>query len=327
MKPASIYLIFGFILLSSSYVANKFLLAFLPINFLSAFKLLFSGLVFLAVFLAKYSQNDFLKRVKEDIFNIAFICVIATCLPYFLKMYALKNLTSAQATLIGSLDPFITTIYSYFLWNERIFFHKIFGIFFGFISVVFLFYSDYLIGEMFFRAECFLGFIYALFAVAIGRYGWIRTQRLLFKNRYSLIEMNLLISLGGGICSLIVFYLTESHAYSFHGVMNKKLFVLLLYSAISGNIFAYYIYTYYLKKVPITLVSYAGLIIPISCHFLSWAFLSEQLSKNFFVSIGLMVLGYMCYFYRENKALFLKKTLPKERIKKSESASGIKQSP
>ncbi len=294
-------LLFGFFLLASSYTANKFLLDFMPVLVLTSLKLCLSGCCFLTLLVCKRKIRGLISRIREDLWLILFICVVTTAIPYFLKMLSLKNLSSSQSMLIGGLDPFITAVFTFFLFNEKPSIHRLSGIFLGLLSLIILFYYDSSLYSHGVGSNYFIAFLQGLLSVIIGRYGWIRTQRLLLKDRYTISEMNCVILLGGGGISLLTSSLFSSEQWIISENLSMGVFLILLYSAIIGNVIAYYIYSYSLKKFSIATISYSGLVIPFSGHFLGWFFLGESLSKTFFLAIILILFGYRLYFYQRKK--------------------------
>ncbi len=294
------FLTISFVILATSYTANKALLTTLPIHFLSSFKLVVSALFFLGVICYKKTFFQLTQKLKQDFWLITFICIIATAIPYYLKMYTLKHLNSSVAMLIGSLDPFITAFYSYFIFHERLEKHKILGILLGFFSVFLLLSSRFPVALEVSKETYIWSIITGIAAIFIGRYGWICTKKLLDVDRYSYAEINLLILMGSGIVFVsasLFFQGVFSVAYFDYHALNKKTILLLLYTTIASNIFFYYVYSYFIKNYPITQVSYTGLIIPLSSHFLGWFFLEEGLSISFILSFSMMALSYLTYYF------------------------------
>jgi drug/metabolite transporter (DMT)-like permease len=75
---------------------------------------------------------------------------------------------------------------------------------------------------------------------------------------------------------------------------------LFAYSVFFGEIAGYTIYGNLLKKYNITILSLAGLSIPLFVHLLGPFILGEPLSPVFFIALGLVSCG-MYIFYRHGK--------------------------
>ena len=288
---STLFLAISFMVLASSYTANKALLAHFPIHFLSSFKLCVAGSFFLLVVARQKGLRSLVQKVREDATLLVFICIVSTAIPYYLKMNTLKHLNSSEAMLLGSLDPFITAFYSYFIFQEVLEKRKICGIACGFFSVFWLLRTSCSSGSAIVYEIYVWSIITAIAAIFIGRYGWILTKKLLEADRYSYAEINLVILMGSGLAFLGVSCLCNRAfevPYCNWDLFNRKNMALLLYTTVASNIYFYYVYSYFIKHYSITQVSYTGLIIPLSCHFLGWLFLGETLSAAFLFSFVMM---------------------------------------
>lgn len=209
--------------------------------------------------------------------------------------------------IVGSLDPFITTGLAFFLLKNRLTYNKFIGILLGTFSIILLFYFDQNLLFFQFGFSQFMAILCGILAIAIGRYGWMKSQALLVSNRYTVFEINFIILIGGGIASFLLTWFFTSESSMLNIALDTKRVVLLLYTTIIGNVLFYYIYSSALKKYSIVSISYCGLIIPFSGHFLGWIFLDEPLSTTFFFAIFMIFLGYRFYFLPTEKKPFLLK--------------------
>ena len=241
-------------------------------------------------YLIKRSKNLGIKHLFEDWKQLLFVCVCTNFIPAILKAYALKSLISSEAVLIGSLDPFVTAIYVYFLFGDRLSMRQFLGICIGFMSILLLISAKHPI----------LGFnislpvLCALGAVVIGRYGWILTQKLLKKDRYKPAEINGISMLGSGVFALMTsFFMGDKMAFDV--CFNQTNIGFMLYTIIIGNIVSYTMVAYFLKHHPVTLVSFLGFSVPIFAHFYGWMFLQEPLSWQFFIAVMCASLGFILY--------------------------------
>lgn len=204
---------------------------------------------------------------------------------------------SSKAAFLGSLDPFITAFYAYILWNERLRFSQIMGIVLGFIGTSLVLFMNSPNEQTFtvwwgFAAPEFA----ALAAVFILRYGWIWAQKLLKAERYMPSELNGLMMFIGGIYALLAsMYLHECDFCTIP--FTWQFFALFGYTVIVGNIIAYTLYAYSLKHYNVTLVSLAGLSVPLFVHLYGPIVLGEKLSVVFFVALIIMGAG-LALFYR-----------------------------
>lgn len=223
-------------------------------------------------------------------------------MPALLKAYALKHLISSEAVLIGSLDPFITAIYAYFLFSERLTWKKFLGIVIGFVSITILISSKSSIDEAFNYKLFSLPILCAFFAVVIGRYGWIMTQKLLKAERYQPAEINGITMLGSGLFALVSSF-SLGQAASLEVCFSYRTLGFLAYTVIVGNLIAYNMYAYFLKMHKVTLISFLGFSVPIFSHFFGHFFLNEPLSLPFFVTVILASIGLRIYATEKEKAV------------------------
>jgi len=290
-----LFTILGFALLASAFTANKFLLREISPIFFVAIRMSLSGIILIGYYLRKRSKSLRLSHLKVDFKILFIICICTTLIPSFLKAYALKQLISSEAVLIGSLDPFITAIYAYFLFTERLTFRKLIGIMIGFASIMILISAKNPIYDAAFSIKLFsLPVVCALLAVIIGRYGWIMTQDLIKKERYQPAEINGISMISSGLIALVAsFFMNEIAPLQI--CLSKQVVIPLIYTVVIGNLIAYTIYAYSLKRHPVTLVSFLGFSVPIFSHFFGYIALGEPLSWKFFVATSCACFGLLLY--------------------------------
>ena len=289
-----VWIVVGFALLASAFTANKLLLYDLSPVFLVALRMTIPGLLLVGLYLKKRSVNLKWSHLIQDAKSLFIICVCTTFVPALLKAYALKHLVSSEAVLIGSLDPFITAIYAYFLFSERLTWPKFFGILTGFLSIFVLISSKNPLDEGFYFKLVSLPILSAIGAVVIGRYGWILTQKLLQANRYEPAEINGITMLVSGLCALIASIVTKEVA-PLSIFLDYRTIGLLAYTVVVGNLIAYNMYAYFLKMHKVTLISFLGFIVPIFSHLYGRLFLSEPLSLKFVIAVILACIGLRIY--------------------------------
>jgi len=296
------WIILGFALLASAFTANKFLLYELSPVFFVGLRMLIAGVLLCGFYLWRRSPNMRLAHLKKDAGALLTICFSTTFVPSVFKAFALKYLMSSEAVLIGSLDPFITAIYAYLLFNEKITYRKLLGVCIGFFAITLLISTRHTAyGDIFDLSKLFTWpVLAALGAVVIGRYGWILTQSLLQRSRYEPAELNGISMLGSGCFALITSFATGSAAPLSIWASPQMLF-LITYTVVIGNLIAYTMYANFLKKYPVTLVSFLGFSVPIFSHFYGWMVLEEPLSWKFFLATSIAALGLVIYSREKSK--------------------------
>ncbi|MFC1845670.1 DMT family transporter [Candidatus Dependentiae bacterium] len=293
------YLLFlAYFLLASGFSANKVLLGWMPPTFFVGIRMLCAGLIMVAYNYRKSHRMrwDYFKRDLLTIFGIA---LFTTYFPSLLKAYGLKGLPSSKAALIGSCDPFVTAMYAYALWKERLSFKQFFGITIGFLGVMFLLTSSSL-SEQSLHAWFIFSWpeLAALGSVIVGRYGWILVRSLLKKERYKPTEVNGLSMAFSGVLALGTSLLIDPVSSISIPSIPRFLFF-FVYTIIAGNIAGYGLYAYCLKKYRLTFVSLAGFSIPLFVTLIGWLFLGEQLTLLFGISAVIIFSG-LLIFHRDN---------------------------
>jgi drug/metabolite transporter (DMT)-like permease len=248
-------------------------------------------------------------------------------IPALFKAYALKNMLTSKAAFLASLDPFVTALYAYLFWGERLTKKKIIGIVLGFTGTLILLISSstgenaLLVWSIFSYPE-----IAALLAMAIGRIGWMFVQQLLRKERYTPAEVNgLLMTISGilafttpfmwsGLITILgvmpflraylpVYSLTDATAF-LHLTIGPStylplIFFAVLYTVLVGNVIGYTMYAGFLKRHTATFVSLAGFSVPLYVYFFSNILLGEPLTLNFLYASCVTFIGLLIFYQDE----------------------------
>ncbi len=287
----------GFALLASGMTANKYLLGFISPTLFVALRMSLSGLLLILLNIYQSPRLRF-HHIKFDIPTFLVIAFCTTFIPSALKAYALKNLVSSKFAFLGSLDPFITAIYAYLLFGEKLTINKILGTIIGFSGMLVLLFTT-APAEASMKAWWIFSYpeLAALAAVVISRYGWLMAQKLLKDERYLPSELNGLIMMAGGFYAwLAAVFMHECTLCELP--MTFKFWAVFAWTIIAGNIIAYTLYSSYLKKYSATFVSLAGLSIPFFVYLYGPFFLQENFSLSFLIAFIITVFG-LFLFYKE----------------------------
>ncbi len=292
-----IFFVFG--LLASAITANKFILYSFPPVLFAGIRMTVSGILLLTYALLSTSAHLKILYIKRDFIKIVFIALLTMYITPICKAYALKYLLSSKASLFGTLDPLLTALYSYILFNEKLTLPKIGGLLLGVIGVLVLLLSTSPLEETIGTLSIFsYPELAAIGAVAVSRYGWLMVQTMLKKELYAPVELNGLLMLLGGCCALITSYIagdfsqvTFKHTSTFYGA--------LAYTIIVGNIIAYTIYASLLKRYSATLVALSGFSVPLFVALYGYLFLNESLHFSFFIALGFIFMGVLVFYRQE----------------------------
>lgn len=290
-----------FALLASAITTNKLLLwQFSPIFFVGI-RMFIAGAILLLLNLVQQKKLT-LSDLYEQRVPLFLITLCTTYLPAICKSFALKYLPSSQAAFFGTLDPFITALMSYFLFNEKLSHRQFAGILLAMIGSFLMISMGRLNYEISnpWLIHLLLGLI-ALLAVTIGRYGWILVQKLLRYHSYSPLQINGVTMLASGILSLITAYFFEGITVQITSPFQTTL--LLAYTIIIGNVIALTSYASLLKAHSATFLSLAGFSVPLFVALYGWLFLGEPLTMPFFIALFFTFAGLIIFSYRPRNSI------------------------
>lgn len=293
-----IFLLGYYALFASALSVNKLILGTLSIWFFVALRRLTAGFI---IFGYNFFNSPRMhpNYIKHDLLKILGISIMTMFVPSILKAYSFKYLVSSKAALLGSLDPFITALYAYFLWNEKLTLTKFMGMSISFAGIFVLLLAtsptELALGGIGFISWPELAMIGSLM---ISRYGWILARDILRTERYTSSELNSLIMISSGVYALIGAYYYG--ACDFCTIpLTPKFIGLFAYSVVFGEIIGYTMYGNLLKKYNIIYLSLAGLSIPLFVYLFGPILLHESLSPIFLVAFALFATG-MYIFYRDD---------------------------
>lgn len=290
-----------FFFLASGVTANKLLLKTMNPGLLVGIRMAIAGSMLLAVAWYK-AGNTLTQKIKQYFWHLLFLAAFATFIPAILKAYALKHTLSSKVALIGSLDPFLTALYAYILFSEKLTLKKWLGILLGFFGSILLIVLHggegcTIIGPL----SC--AELAALASVMISRYGWIKVQQLLKAHTFTVKEIN-------GLCMLIasVYSLTSTFFFTpeaIHFSWDFYTMALLAYTIVGGNIIGYGLYSNLLKHHSATFVALAGFTMPIFVYLFGWLVVGEQLYPSFLLASAITFAGLLVFY--QNELTHLKK--------------------
>jgi len=242
--------------------------------------------------------------MRQDTMGLLFIILCTSLIPALLKAFALKYMLVSKQALLGSVDPFITTIYSYFMLQEHPTVLTLGGIGLGMIGIIIPLFSssssETLWGELFIFSYPELAI---LGSIALSRYGWMVVQIMLKKGRYEPSELNGIAMLGSGVIALLWWWI-KGGSITLPAGEEGKFFGALCYTTLIGNVLGYTLYAHCLRRHSANFVALAGLLFPLFAACLSALMGLETLTWKFFVSLAFIFAGMLLlspYFKRIEK--------------------------
>lgn len=281
---------------AASVTTSKMLLEFTTPMFLTGVRMAIAGalLLYYQYFHAHahftFKRKDFWLFVQVAFFGIFF--------SYSLRHWALEEVSAAKTMFLYNAAPFMSALYSYFIFKERMSGKKWLGLFIGCVGIIPILMTTS-------PQEASLGeFLYiswpelAIFISAAGHsYSWIVIRQLVRDRNYSPMMVNGVCMFTGGVLSL-------ASASVFEGCMsvsreNLVYFVLLLgFVIIISNIICHTLYAYLLRKYTATFLSFTGFMSPLIAALYGWILSGTVITWHYYVSSVVMLIG-LYLFYKD----------------------------
>jgi drug/metabolite transporter (DMT)-like permease len=311
-----------YMLLATTFTFGKAVLCYAQPIFFIAIRMLIAGYILLGYWAVKrrsfaIAAHDRFLFIQIILFHIYF--------SFILEFWGLQFVSSAKTCLLYNMAPFVTALFAYFLWQERLSFKKKIGLCIGFVGFapVLLEAGKEVMGVSWgiSRAE-----IVILVAVISAAYGWIVVKQLINRG-YKPVFINGVGMFFGGCLALITSYLVEhgprvfmpiscANRDSYQYVIEKAvstcipadwlstaLFLLYTLSMILiANIGCYNLYGHLLHTYSATFLSFAGFTCPFFAALFGWFFLREALTWGFIASNILVFVGLYLFYQEELSA-------------------------
>lgn len=288
-----------FFIWSTSFTLGKTTLQYCPPLFLTGFRMFLAGvLILLFLLIVKRSE---LKISKKQILPLVLLGLTSVYLTNAFEFWGLQFLTSAKACFIYSLSPFLSALFSYFQFKEKMTLRKMGGLLIGFIGFCPVLLSrsgsEELLGGISFLSWPELALI---MATITSVYGWVLLRKLGKDEKMSPVVANGYSMAIGGVFAFIHSLLSENWnptpVTHFVPFLEGVLFMIVV-----SNLICYNLYGWLLKRFTATFLSFAGLLTPLFAAFFGWLVLGETVSWLFFVSVGIISFGLWLVYAEELK--------------------------
>ena len=287
------YLVFFlYALLASTFSIGKLLVHLLPPIFLISIRMIIAGTI---LSVAWYIFDRRVTIKSRDWWLFAIVILFHILVPFTSEYIALQYISPSSACLMYNLSPFLSAIFSYFIFNEIMTLKKWIGFFIGIAGILFYMQSQCCVD---------LGMswpnLLMLISVITSCLGWIFV-RILVKNKgYSTLLVNgVSMFIGGWIALPISSYfegaMTIDVLYIPHivGLMAAMIFI--------ANILFYNLYGYLLKKYTATFLAFAGFVTPLFAAFFEWIFFGAIVPHEFFLTVLIVGAGIFIFYQEELK--------------------------
>lgn len=293
-----IELFFLYALSAGSFTIAKAVLSYAQPLFFVAFRMIVAGLILLT--LVHYKKGIALGNIRQSWKLFLSIIFVHIYLAFTLDILALTHMSSAKGAFIYMMAPFITALFSYFYFGERMSRKKWLGMGIGFLGFLpQLWWQIPGQSTAFFTVA--IADFYMIGSVIASVIGWLIVRHLLLLGYDSLL-INGIGMIGGGCLALINSAVVESGQPM---VSNWPYFLYLTGMLIvMVNMVGYNLYADLLKRYTATFLSFTSFLSPLFAAFFGWLFLAEALQWHFFFSLLVVILGLAIFYNEELKREF-----------------------
>lgn len=234
---------------------------------------------------------------RRDVFDFVQVTLFHIFLAFVPEFWALLYMPSVKVTVFYAMTPFVSVVLSYLLYREKITFWQLTGIIIAFLGIVPLLFSGNFACV---RTLAGISFpeIALIVSVVSATYAWFVIKRLMHR-RYSLLLINGISMLCGGVLSLIVWYGVNPAGISPVYAVRPFIFSLVGLILIS-NVIVYNLYGRLLKRYSINALTAAGFLSPLFGAFYGFVFLGECFFWYHAVATCGIALGLAVFFRRKN---------------------------
>jgi drug/metabolite transporter (DMT)-like permease len=293
------YVLLLYALFASVFTIAKTGLAYAQPFFLVGTRMLLAGMILLSyqIFIKKqalrFDSKTWGRLILLAVFNIYLTNVF--------EFWGLRYLTSFKTCFIYSLSPFLSALFSYFLFSEKLTSKKWMGLIIGFLGFTPILLSqtssEEQTGQLFFFSWAELS---VMMAAICSVYGWIILKQLVNEHQLSPLMANGVSMFVGGALAL-------GHSFAVEDwlplpVTNFPIFLeCTLLLILISNLICYNLYGSLLKSYSATFMSFAGFTTPLFTALFGWLLLGEIVTWPFYLSFVIVLLGLLLFDQEELK--------------------------
>lgn len=215
------------------------------------------------------------------------------------EFWGLKYLTSSKTCLIYGISPFVSALFSYFIFSERMSWRKWVGLSIGCLGLLPVLLNSTAQEEV---AGQFFAFswpeIAVLGAAICSVYGWILLRDLVKNEGYSpFLSNGLSMLIGGGFALMHSRFVEEWDPIpvtEFLPFLECSLLLIVI-----SNLICYNLYGALLKRYSATFMSFAGFTTPFFTALFGWFYLGEVVSWQFYLSMTILFAGLLIFYQQE----------------------------
>lgn len=300
--------LFTFSLWTLSFSLGKIALESSSPIFLTACRMGLAGLLILLYLVIRKPSE--LRLSKAHYLSLFVFSILAVYLTNVFEYWGLKYVSPSKVCFLYSLSPFFSMIFSYIHFGEKITWQKVVGlvIAIGALVPVLHFQSG---AEGIYRLFTFISWpeLSVIAGVFCSAYGWVLLRILVKDKSLSPFVVNGIgMTLGGGLALIHSLFFDTWNPIPVEGASYNAFVYSVLMMTIISNLICYNLYSFLLKRLTATFLSFVGLLSPIFTSISSFFILGDPISWQIIVSTLCMLFAMWLVYYSELSQGYIKKT-------------------
>jgi drug/metabolite transporter (DMT)-like permease len=289
-------LIAMYVIMAGLFTFGKQALLYGSPFFLTAIRYIPSGLMFLA---GAYYINK-----KEFVYRPACIPLFSSIAFFYftmdaLRLVGLQHIPSCHAALISALSPLVAALIAYWFFKEKFPFKKIAALCLGFLGVLPLIIDSVCHTSINCSVLHLIGGYIAMFISVLSAV----VATFIFKKlivHYSVFFILGITLFSGGVMSLLISLFSENwNPIPLENIAIVAPFLLFIF--ITHNLIAQPLYGYLVKKYPVTLITFATLITPVTSAVLGYFLYGQAIGFIFVFSLVTLIGAFFLFYHEEKK--------------------------
>jgi drug/metabolite transporter (DMT)-like permease len=280
---------------ASTFTVSKAALAYTTPTFLLTVRMLVAGSLLLGYAYWRHGWAAFPRKTEWWLFTqiALFHCYGA----YMFDLWSLQYLASVESALLYNISPFLSALFSFWLFNERMTRNKWLGLFIGLCGFIPSLIAQY-------AQACAVSHrlwpwpeLALIAGIACAMYGWVVMRTLVRDHGYQPTTVNGVGMFASGILALMTSWYVDGFLVvpvsEWQTFVPLTLLLILLANLIFNNFYGYLLHYY-----TATLLSFAGFLCPLCAALFGWFWLSEAITWHLCFSLVIVCIG-LYIFYQE----------------------------
>lgn len=290
-----------YFLMGTVFTATKLGLAHAEPLFFLAVRMILAGVLLVGyVLLFEREHNIWTAR---RLFLLILLASFNIYLTNGFEFWAMQYVSSAKASFLYNLSPFVSAVLCILFFKEKMAFKKWLGLIIGFLGFIPIFLEDSRAEEglsgWFFISTAEMAMVFAVFATIIG---FMIFQRVVTEEGLPPITANAYSTLIGGLFALGHSLLFEDWSPSpVFGRVDTFLWA-VLWTMVASSFLFYNIAGFVLKRFSVTFTAFCSFMSPFLTAGFSWVLLGEEVGATFFISGLVVFVGLYLFYVEELKA-------------------------